>query len=106
MLCEGVEAALPPGATFRGQRVEYYQETESGNPRWALPEKIGTSKLVSYAWQDEYRLLFCLTDALEFENVDLRLVPDNARGHPKRAEHREYALDVGSLRDTCRLHEF
>jgi hypothetical protein len=105
-LCDRIEAALPPGATFRGQRVKYYQEAEGGNPRWALPDKIATSKLVSYAWQDEYRLLFCLTDALEFENVELRLVQDNARDHPKRVEHREYLLHVRSLRDICRLHEF
>jgi hypothetical protein len=39
-LCDRIEAALPPGATFRGQRVKYYQEAEGGNPRWALPDKI------------------------------------------------------------------
>jgi hypothetical protein len=97
---------LPPIATLRGQRVEYYKETEGGNPRWALPDKIATSKLDSYAWQDEYRLLFCLTDALAFEKVDLRLVQDNAGKAPKPPEHREYLVKAPSLRDICRLHEF
>src|ERR1700674_3534425 len=55
MLCERIEAALPSKATFRGQRVEYYQESEEGNSRWALPDKIAISKLDSYAWQHEYR---------------------------------------------------
>jgi hypothetical protein len=112
--CERIEAALPPKATFPGrpgqtrigQRVEYYQETEGGSPRWALPDKIATSKLDSYAWQDEYRLVFCLTDALGFEKADLRLVQDHAREAPKPAEHHEYPVRARSLRDICRLHEF
>jgi hypothetical protein len=105
-LCEKIEAALPPEATFRGQRVEYYQEAEGGNPRWALPDKIATSKLASYAWQEEYRLLFCLTGALEFENVGLHLVQDSPREAPKRAEHHEYLVNARTLRDICRLHKF
>ena len=64
--------------------MEYYRETEGGKPRWALPEVIATSKLDSYAWQDEFRLVFSLTDALEFENVNTRLVHrNNAREAPK-----------------------
>ena len=52
--CARVEAALPPAARFPGRagrparigrRVEYYRETEGGNPRWALPEVIATSKI-------------------------------------------------------------
>ncbi len=70
--CVRIEAALPPGATFPGrpgrtrigQRVEYYRETGNCNPRWALPAVIATSKFADYAWQDEFRLVFSLTDAL------------------------------------------
>jgi hypothetical protein len=87
--------------------VEYYRETEGGNPRWALPEAIATSKLDSYAWQDEFRLVFCLTDALEFQNVNTRLVHrNNAREAPKPAEHHFYHVKAQSLRDICRLREF
>ena len=52
--CNRIETALLPSkATFPGppdrkrigQHVEYYQETEAGNPRWALPDMIATSKL-------------------------------------------------------------
>jgi hypothetical protein len=104
-LCTRVKRALPPEATFRGQRVEYYLETANATPRWALPDKIATSKLIAYAWQDEYRLLFSLTDALEFEKVDLRLVPDGTQGAPLHATHHEYLVKAESLRDICRLHE-
>jgi hypothetical protein len=93
-------------ATFRGQRVEYYQETEGGNPRWALPDKIATSKLESYAWQDEYRLVFSLTDALGFEKVTTRLVGGKPQESPRLGEHHEYRVKTQNLRDICRLYEF
>jgi hypothetical protein len=113
--CDRVEMALLPSkATFPGppdrrrigQRVAYYRETEAGNPRWALPDMIATSKLNSYAWQDEFRLVFSLTDALGFENVAVCLKQGNARKPRNPAEHHWYSLSVGSLRDICRLHEF
>lgn len=104
--CRRVKTALPREAAFHGQRVEYYRETEAGNPRWAVPGKIATSKLARYAWQDEYRLVFSLTGAFDFENVDLRLVQDNARGTANPAKHSQRLVDVRSLRDICRLHEF
>lgn len=111
--CARVEAALPPTATFPGrpgrtrigQRVEYYREAEGGNPRWALPDLIATSKLDSYAWQDEFRLVFSLTDALGFEKVNVRIVQGNARKAPNHAEHHSYPVSAGSLRDICQLHE-
>jgi hypothetical protein len=104
-LCERVKAALPHEAIFRGLAVTYYQETDAGHPRWALPESIATSKLISYSWQHEYRLLFCLTGALDFEKVDLRLVQDGAGETPRRPAHREYLVKARSLYDICRLHE-
>lgn len=112
--CARIEAALPPKATFPGrrgrtrigQRVEYYQEAEGGNRRWALPDVIAASKFDSYAWQDEFRLVFSLTDALEFEKVDVRVVQNSGSKSPNQAEHHCYPVSAGSLHDICRLHEF
>ena len=114
--CMRIEKALPPEAKFPklpgrpariGRRVEYYREAESCNPRWALPEIIATSKLDSYAWQNEFRLVFSLTDALEFERVNLQLVHErNAREAPKPAGHHSYSVKAQTFRDICRLHEF
>jgi hypothetical protein len=114
--CSRIEGALPPAARFPGRagrparigrRVEYYRETEGGKPRWALPDVIATSKLDSYAWQDEFRLVFSLTDALEFENVNTPLVHrKNAREAPKPGEHHSCHVKAQSLRDICRLREF
>jgi len=114
IFCMRVEAALPaqatfpgpPGRTRIGRPVEYYQETESGNPRWALPEVIATSKLERYAWQDEFRLVFSVTHALQFERVVNRIVSGDSSKAQDAGEHRCYLVDIGSLRDICRLHEF
>lgn len=104
--CERIKAALPASAMFYGRRVDYYADTEEGNPRWALPENIATSKLNTYAWQDEYRLVFSLTNALAFENVNPRLVADDAPRLPKQSDHPKYLVAARSLGDICQLHEY
>jgi hypothetical protein len=109
-----VEVALPSDAVFPGMpshtrighRVEYYDEAEGGNARWALPDVIAISKANRYSWQDEYRLVFSLTDALGFEKVTTRLVRDNVVAAPKPAEHHYCDMKARGLRDICRLHEF
>jgi hypothetical protein len=45
------------------------------------------SKFKSYAWQDEFRIIFCQTDALGFEKGVVRLVKGEAGQGPKPAEH-------------------
>jgi hypothetical protein len=104
-LCERIKKALPANATFRAGRVEYYDQSEGASPRWALPDQIAMSKFKNYQWQDEFRFIFCLTDALGFEKGTLRLVKGEARAS-KTAEHREYLVKTQNLRDICRLHEF
>lgn len=110
--CARVEDVLPIRANFPapqgrarlGHRVEYYDETEAGSPRWAVPDKIATSKLKTYAWQDEFRLIFSTTDAFRFENVTTRLVHDDHLDNPMPAEHHSQLLKVKSLRDITSLH--
>lgn len=105
-LCARIQTALPPTATFKARRVDYYPQSQGGNPRWALPDAIATSKLDVWAAQDEYRFVFSLTDALGFEKVELRLVQRTHRTPPKHEEHLCYPLKVRSLRDICHLREF
>jgi hypothetical protein len=105
-LCERIKRALPPRATFRAGRVDYYDPNEAPNPRWALPDQIAMSKFRSYEWQDEFRFVFCLTDALGFEKAALRLVKGDAREASKPAEHHSDLLKARSLRDICLLREF
>jgi hypothetical protein len=111
LFCDRIKAALPANAKFLknkvGKKVDYYQETDTGNPRWAVPELIALSKFKDrYAWQDEYRFLFSLTDALNFENVQTKLVRDDHVRAADPSEHQDYFLNVGSIRDIGRLHVF
>jgi hypothetical protein len=103
--CARIKEALPPEATFFGKRVEYYRITEGATPRWALPEKIATSKLDSFARQNEFRLVFSLTDALAFEKVRTRLVEEHVRDTARDVHHAKYPVRARDLRDICQLHD-
>jgi hypothetical protein len=112
--CARIESALPTTATFPGkpgrvrigQTVEYNEETDSCNPTWACPDMIAALKFKTFAWQNEYRLVFSLTNALAFENAEYALVRNGSSQQSKPTEHRHYDLNAGSLRDICRLHEY
>jgi hypothetical protein len=104
--CDRIRAALPSQAKFFGRRVEYYQTTEGGTPRWALPDVIATSKFENYAWQSEYRFVFSLTDALDFERVKIHLTPEGTPKVANPSDHHEYLVKASDLHDICRLHEF
>jgi hypothetical protein len=111
--CNRIEAALPQ-ATFPevrgrmriGSWVEYYDESEGGNPRWALPDKIATAKSRRYSWQSEFRLVYSLTDALSFENVNTQLVKHQAAKFLPHTQHHSDTVKAHHLRDICWLHEF
>ena len=104
--CTRVRNALPGEATFYARRIKYYQPTDDCNPRWALPDLIATSKLEGYAWQQEVRLIFSVTDALDFENISARLVRGDMKETARPTEHHSRIVETRSLRDICRIHEF
>jgi hypothetical protein len=112
--CRRVQKALPwkasyggrPGHQRLGHHVDYYKVTDDPNPRWACPDLIASSKLKTYQWQDEFRLVFSLTDALRFENVSGRIVEGEVRSRTAiSSEHHHYDIEVGSLRDIAVLRE-
>ena len=111
--CRRVVSRLPANARFPGrpgrerigQRVEYYDASDAPDTRWALPDRIALSKLAAFARQEEFRLVFSTTGALDFENVALRLKPADAPPAAPASHHTSYDVDVGSLRDICRVHE-
>jgi hypothetical protein len=104
-LCERLWRSLPPNATRYARRVEYYDEGDGAGTRWALPDQIATSKFKGYKWQNEFRFVFSLTDALGFEKGTSRLVRGETLEPPKPAEHHEHLVKTGSLRGICHLHE-
>jgi hypothetical protein len=60
--------------------------------------------LDGYAWQDEFRLVFSLTDALEFQNVSMALTARNAEPAGTTEQGGPLDVAVGSLKDICRIH--
>ena len=111
--CGRVVSRLPANARFPGhprrerigQRVEYYDASDAPNTRWALPDRIAVSKLAVFARQEEFRLVFSTTGALDFENVSVTLKPADAPHAAPASDHSFYDVDVGSLRDICRVHD-
>lgn len=65
-----------------------------------MPDLIATSKFKSYAWQDEFRLLFTLTDAFNVDNHE------SVRPAANPAEHHQRIVNAGDLNAICRLIEF
>lgn len=70
---------------------------------WAIPDLITTTKLKKFAYQEEYRFAYTKTDAFKFENVRVELVDRKARPTPKPEEHSHETLNLGDLRDICRI---
>lgn len=111
--CRRVETALrgatlggKPGRERIGFAVQYYNPEQPPGATYAVPDMIATSKMLSYRWQDEFRMLYSRTDALKFQNVSMKLV----KGQPEKVEdtsqHRNEIVEVGSLEDIALLHVF
>jgi len=102
------EALVTSGAVgdypkFVNRLVSYYQGHDVPGNVWAIPDLITTTKLKKFDYQDEYRFAFTKTDAFRFENVRIELVDRKARPVPRPEEHFHETLDLGDLRDICRM---
>jgi hypothetical protein len=99
-------AALPKDAKHFAKKVDYYQPEYVPGNVWPQPHLIATTKLARFAHQQEYRLGFSITGALEFGTATQQLVDRKARPLPKPEEHHHWTLELGDLRDICKLHEW
>ena len=102
------EALVTSGAVGDYQKyvcrmVRYYHAHDLPGNVWAIPDLITTTKLKKFAYQQEYRFAYTKTDAFRFENVRIQLVDRKARPLPKPEEHDHETLDLGNLRDICRI---
>ena len=105
-LPSGVKFAGVPGRERIGHRVEYFDETDSPDTRWALPDRIARSKRRSYAHQREFRLIFSFTAALGFQNVSMALTS----GEPKAAKDELeppafFDVRAGHIQSKYRIHD-
>lgn len=101
---------LPRTATLRAEPVVYYSPINEPGPKWAFPDMIAFSKIDAYAWQDEFRYVFSLTNALKYGSTQQKIVIPNQRPGtavpPPPPEPREYFMKVKSLGSICKLHIF
>lgn len=103
---ERVIAALPPGATFFAKKVTYDDPRDPPGARWACPELITASKWPAFSWQDEFRLLFSVTNALAFENCHMT-VSNSLPARPPRQTALPSPIKIQiatGLRDIAVLH--
>ncbi len=102
--------ALPEEAKKDGKYVSrtvgYYRPEDVPGNVWALPDLITTTKLKRFEYQNEYRFAYTTTDAFAFENCSYQIVDRKERPLPKPEEHHDQTLELGDLRDICRIHEF
>jgi hypothetical protein len=98
-------AALPQDAHHFAKKVDYYRSEDVPGNVWPQPDLIATTKLARFSYQQEYRLGFSTTGALEFGQATQHLVDRKARPVPKPDEHGHRTLELGDLRDICCLHE-
>jgi hypothetical protein len=91
---------------YVSRKVAYYTPEELMGPVWAIPDMITTSKLNRFAYQDECRFAYTKTDAFKFQNCSYQLTNRRARPAPRPEEHFSETLDLGDLRDICRIIVF
>ena len=89
---------------YVSRKVAYYTPQDLMGPVWALPDMITTGKLKQFEYQNEYRFAYTKTDAFKFENCNYNIVDRKARPEPKPHEHLVETLNLGDLRDICRIH--
>ncbi|MGO7046036.1 hypothetical protein ACCT07_04610 [Rhizobium johnstonii] len=112
LFCARVQAALPPPAAFIGRpgrqriggRVSYYHPSREKAARWALPDQIALTKHEDFSWQNEFRLVFSRTGALEPYRTNVSLVQGEIAMPDKSDDHPSATVEVGGLRDICRVH--
>jgi hypothetical protein len=101
-----VSAGIGDYPRFISRKVTYYTPEELMGPVWALPDLITTRKLKKFAYQDEYRFAYTKTDAFRFENCTYQITNRRARPVSKPEEHFDETLNLGDLRDICRIRVF
>jgi hypothetical protein len=108
--CSRIQSELPNTATFRAERVKYYSPANEPGPKWAFPDMIAFSKVDGYSWQDEFRFVFSLTDALTYGSTTHEVTipkqpPGTAVQPPPPVPHR-YSMKVKAIEDICRLYKY
>jgi hypothetical protein len=91
---------------YVSRKVTDYTPEELMGPVWAITDMITSSNLKRFAYQDEHRLAYTKTDAFKFQNCTYQLTNRRARPTTKPEQHLSETLELGDLRDICRIVVF
>jgi hypothetical protein len=110
-LRDRIEYALPRTATVLAEKVTYYSLADAMGTRWYFADRIAFSKVEEgYSWQDEFRFVFTLGDALHHGNTAQKVVipnqPPGTALPPPPPIPRHYDIKVKALGSICKLHIF
>jgi hypothetical protein len=98
-------SALPKDAESFNRKVDYYRPEHGPGNIWPQPHLIASTKLVNFAYQQEYRLGFSVTGALAFGQASQQLIDPKTRPAPKPEEHHHWVLELGDLHDISTLYD-
>ena len=86
--------------------IHYYKEKDAPGIKWAFPDQIALQKLQVYQGQGEYRFMFSLKNALEFNRTEQKLHLAEPMKSQRITPYPEHKLKVGNISRWCRIHEF
>lgn len=97
--------SIKPNRLFHGP-VTYYADDEAPIITWAFPDQIAMRKMQMYSHQQEYRFMFSLANALDFEKTtqELKLGPDKTK--IRTTPYPEKLIKIGNIRKICEIHKF
>ncbi len=96
---------IKPNKLFYG-KVEYYSEEEAPGIKWTFPDAISMRKLIGFSGQEEYRFVFSLNGALDFEKTTQELRIGEKKKARRLNPYPECVLKVGNIKKWCKIHEF
>jgi len=86
--------------------VNYYKKSDGPGIDWALPEVLTISKSEYFAWQNEFRLAFCIKNAFDIKNTTQRLVKMGTEKRVHQAIYPKKTLKIGNISKICEVHKF
>lgn len=100
-----IRKKIKPNRLFHGE-VKYYSEEEAPGIKWAFPNQIAMRKLNWFSSQEEYRFMFSLNSALEFNKTAQRIRIGEKTKAKRTEPYPEHILKIGNIKKWCMVHYF
>jgi len=96
---------IKPNRLFHDE-VKYYSEEEAPGIKWAFPNQIAMRKLNRFSNQEEYRFMFSLNNALEYNKTTQKIRIGEKTKVQRIEPYPEHILKVGNIKKCCKIHDF